>query len=259
MSDQNDKETGAPTQGTGYQPPQSPTPAQAQPVEQHQEQPTKPDEFLTKAEFEKYVERFKSETIEEAFRRAQGLYTKGNEKIRQRISDLEETWKIAEESGEPLSEAAKNRQRTALINQAQLEGLAPDGTPQAQQPAQGQPQAQRPPHFFTVDGILMSADMPEDAPELKDIMDFEDWQDPQAFISFTRQKVDEYRQRTASQPSNPMTRMPSAAAGGAAAGGSLEQQYQREMAQLMSREFPPATRQEKLAVRKKWRDKGALI
>ena len=254
MSDQNQQDSDAPTQGQGYVPPQTPPPAQAEPAGQQQEASIDPTQFLTKDEFEK-----RAKDIEEAaFKRAQGLYTKGSEKIRQRVADLEATWQAMEAGGQSVPEAVKNRQRSAVIDQVRSEEMGtPEGTPQTQQaPAQEQQSAQRPPYFYKVDYIMQN--VPPGTPEFQAMVDFQDWQDEEAMVQFAEQKAAEYRQRTAS-PQRPSLTAPSLAAGGASATGTLEQQFQREMDALMTRQWPPATRQEKLDLRRKWREKGANI
>lgn len=192
--------TQQPPAGQPGQPQQPQQPAgqgsqgQPQPQPEAGTQPAQP-EYITRQE----AARLAAEAADTAFRRAQSLFDKGNEKVRQRLGELESAWDMQAQAGAPVPEEVKMRLRQQVLT-------APQAAPPTTEQAAAQPQQ---PQSGGQDPITLSAwemirsagiEIKDDDPEMQQIKTHGT---PYEFLATVAQAIEAKRQRVASTNSQP--------------------------------------------------------
>jgi hypothetical protein len=212
----------------------------------------------TREEVDALITKATEKAAQMAFESVQGYTDKREKELQVRVNSAVEA---LEQSGITASPEVKLQ----LRNRFNQDIPGPKGEEEAQEPpAQGFPpnqpqvpyQQQMPPHVIQADAILAAANVPHDAPELRGL----NWDEP-GVVQQAFELAGKYRQQPPAQqqpPQQPIARMPNVSAQGQAAGGSLEQQYERAMEQA-KKTNPYLSREEKMRIRREWREKGATI
>ena len=172
-------------------------------AEQTTEQETSTPSYLTRDEAEQLMK----SAVDEALNRQVGLYTKGTEKLRQRLQSLEEHLQLQKDAGINVDPAAAERMRSSIISKSLMED---DETPSQAKKADAQPQ-QRP------DGIdpqrvnsiatnmlqSMGVTFEQNAPELKMIKTNGDYVE---YLDSLTQAATAWKKRNSDKP-NPESRI----------------------------------------------------
>jgi hypothetical protein len=160
--------------------------------------------------------RMAKEAAEEAFRRAQGLMDRGNQKVRERIAQLENSWAIQAQAGAPVSEDVKEKSRTLAMQTALMEpdSSQPASRSQPGQPAQAAQQgADEPPDPITAEGWRLMDEagitFEDNDPEMGTIIH----STPLAYLNSIQAAIDSKRRRLQGQQQTQVqtTRTPTSA------------------------------------------------
>lgn len=171
------------------------------------------------------AERLAKDAAEEAFRRAQSLYSKGQagfeKKVQADLKNLEKALDLQKKAGVSITPEQENHMRQQVINQAFMAEDQPNqADTTAGQPAQAG-QDEEPPDPVTASAWAMMAnsgvDILEEDPEYTQIVDRKT-DDAYVFLRSIEKAIEAKRQRLAVQPQGqPPSRTPT----NAGAGGSL--------------------------------------
>jgi hypothetical protein len=148
------------------------------------------------------AQRIAKESADEAFRRAQGLYDKGQQKVKEELTRLDNLLKMQAEAGTPVPPATADAMRQRVIADAfksepattPVQQAAPTG-PVSQQPAPVQPQVQAP-DPITAEAIRLQQEagivLGDSDPEISVIVQD---QGPYGFLKSVEQAIALKRQR----------------------------------------------------------------
>lgn len=227
-----------------------------------QPEPEATPEVYTRQEVDALIDEATSKAAKMAFESVQGYTDKREKELQAKVDTAVEGLVAAGIEATP-------EVKLQLRNKFRQGDLSPTGDEEAQVPmGQGYPPPQAqvpelPPHIQWAQDKLLEAGVPPDAKELNFGPD-----DPQFFHKIEA-VAEQYKQASAQTetdnqetppPTGPVeARMPTGSTAGASVGGgTLEQQYERAMAKA-KKENPYLSTNEKLNIRKEWRDKGANI
>jgi hypothetical protein len=208
------------------------------------EQTTQPEaptpSYLTREEAEQLMKN----AVDEALNRQVGLYTKGTEKLRQRLQSLEEHLQLQKDAGVNIDPAAAERMRSQIISKSLMED---NEMPSQAQKADAQPPQRNdgvdPQLAQRVNSIAknilqtMGVTFEQGAPELKMINMSGDYVE---YLDSLTQAATAWKKRTSDKP-NPEARIPGLVSGNTATSredainAELEKLYrnpQRNMARI---------------------------
>lgn len=191
-------------------------------AEQTTEQETPTPSYLTREEAESLFQK----KVDEALNRQVGLYTKGTEKLRQRLSQLEEHITFQKESGVNVSDADIERMRNKIITSSLTETEPQPEKAVAQQPRQ---EGLSPDVVNTMASNMlksMGVEFEQDAPELKKIKTNGS---PEEYLSSLTLAAAAWKERTSNKP-DPETRIPGIVGGGTS---NREAEINDQLAKLM--------------------------
>lgn len=183
------------------------------------EQTTRPEastpSYLTREEAEQLMRN----AVDEALNRQVGLYTKGTEKLRQRLQSLEEHLQLQKDAGVNIDPAAAERMRSSIISKSLMED---NEMPSQAQKADAQPQQRNdgvdPQLAQRVNSIAknilqtMGVTFEQGAPELKMINMSGDYVE---YLDSLTQAATAWKKRTSDKP-NPEARIPGLVSGNTA-------------------------------------------
>jgi len=175
-------------------------------AEQTTEQETSAPSYLTREEAESIFQK----KVDEALNRQVGLYTKGTEKLRQRLEQLEQHITLQKESGIVVSDADIEKMRNKIITKSLTETEPQPEKAVAQQPKQ---EGLSPDVVNTMGERMlksMGVDFKDGDPELKKInMNGT----PEQYLSTLAIAAAAWKERTSTKP-DPETRIPGIVGGG---------------------------------------------
>lgn len=174
-------------------------------AEQTTERETSAPSYLTREEAESIFQK----KVDEALNRQVGLYTKGTEKLRQRLEQLEQHITLQKESGIDVSDADIERMRNKIITKSLMDEPQPEKAV-AQQPRQ---EGLSPDVVNTIAGNMlksMGVEFEQGAPELKKIKTNGS---PEEYLSSLTLAAAAWKERTSNRP-DPETRIPGIVGGG---------------------------------------------
>jgi len=181
-------------------------------AEQTTEQETSTPSYLTRDEAEQLMK----SAVDEALNRQVGLYTKGTEKLRQRLQSLEEHLQLQKDAGINVDPAAAERMRSSIISKSLMED---DETPSQANKADAQPQQrtdgidpQRVNSIATNMLQSMGVTFEQNAPELKMIKTNGDYVE---YLDSLTQAATAWKKRNSDKP-NPEARIPGIVSGNTA-------------------------------------------
>ena len=181
-------------------------------AEQTTEQETSTPSYLTRDEAEQLMK----SAVDEALNRQVGLYTKGTEKLRQRLQSLEEHLQLQKDAGINVDPAAAERMRSSIISKSLMED---DDTPSQAKKADAQPQQrtdgidpQRVNSIATNMLQSMGVTFEQNAPELKMIKTNGDYVE---YLDSLTQAATAWKKRNSDKP-NPEARIPGIVSGNTA-------------------------------------------
>jgi hypothetical protein len=181
-------------------------------AEQTTEQETSTPSYLTRDEAEQLMKN----AVDEALNRQVGLYTKGTEKLRQRLQSLEEHLQLQKDAGISIDPAAAERMRSSIISKSLMED---DATPSQAKKADAQPQQrtdgidlQRVNSIATNMLQSMGVTFEQNAPELKMIKTNGDYVE---YLDSLTQAATAWKKRNSDKP-NPESRIPGIVSGNTA-------------------------------------------
>ena len=181
-------------------------------AEQTTEQETSTPSYLTRDEAEQLMK----SAVDEALNRQVGLYTKGTEKLRQRLQSLEEHLQLQKDAGINVDPAAAERMRSSIISKSLMED---DETPSQANKADAQPQQrtdgidpQRVNSIATNMLQSMGVTFEQNAPELKMIKTNGDYVE---YLDSLTQAATAWKKRNSDKP-NPESRIPGIVSGNTA-------------------------------------------
>lgn len=197
------------------------------------EQTTRPEastpSYLTREEAEQLMRN----AVDEALNRQVGLYTKGTEKLRQRLQSLEEHLQLQKDAGVNIDPAAAERMRSSIISKSLMED---NEMPSQAQKADAQPQQRNdgvdPQLAQRVNSIAknilqtMGVTFEQGAPELKMINMSGDYVE---YLDSLTQAATAWKKRTSDKP-NPEARIPGLVSGNTAT--SREDAINQELEKL---------------------------
>jgi hypothetical protein len=197
------------------------------------EQTTQPEaptpSYLTREEAEQLMKN----AVDEALNRQVGLYTKGTEKLRQRLQSLEEHLQLQKDAGVNIDPAAAERMRSQIISKSLMED---NEMPSQAQKADAQPPQRNdgvdPQLAQRVNSIAknilqtMGVTFEQGAPELKMINMSGDYVE---YLDSLTQAATAWKKRTSDKP-NPEARIPGLVSGNTAT--SREDAINQELEKL---------------------------
>ena len=197
------------------------------------EQTTQPEaptpSYLTREEAEQLMRN----AVDEALNRQVGLYTKGTEKLRQRLQSLEEHLQLQKDAGVNIDPAAAERMRSSIISKSLMED---NEMPSQAQKADAQPLQRNdgvdPQLAQRVNSIAknilqtMGVTFEQGAPELKMINMSGDYVE---YLDSLTQAATAWKKRTSDKP-NPEARIPGLVSGNTAT--SREDAINQELEKL---------------------------
>ena len=183
-------------------------------AEQTTQPEASPPSYLTRDEAEQLMKN----AVDEALNRQVGLYTKGTEKLRQRLQSLEEHLQLQKDAGVNIDPAAAERMRSSIISKSLME----DDTPSQAKKADAQPQqrtdgvdpqlAQRVNSIATNMLQSMGVTFEQNAPELKMLKMNGDYVE---YLDSLTQAATAWKKRNSDKP-NPEARIPGIVSGNTA-------------------------------------------
>lgn len=202
-----------------------------EPSEQVPEQGAPTTNYLTRDDFETEWEKRAKELEDAAFRRAQSLYDKGNQKVRAKLAEVEASVKRAQKAGVQIAPETIEKMRQDALQEAYLEEEAQPSAPvtqaPAQEPAKPQPQDALDPvnamalRMQEKAGVMLYDSDPE-------VAAIKAAPDEVEFLEAVRAGIQAKQQRMARSPE---ARMAGLGAGSSGSGG-LDAQYQAELAKI---------------------------
>ena len=216
-------------------------------AEQTTEQETSAPSYLTREEAESLFQK----KVDEALTRQVGLYTKGTEKLRQRLEQLEEHIAFQKESGVNVSDADIERMRNKIITKSLMDEPQPEKAA-AQQPKQ---EGLSPKAINDIGNRMlksMGVDFKDSDPELKKIKMNGT---PEEYLSTLAIAAEAWKERTSNKP-DPETRIPGIVSGNASV-KNLKADYDKE---IKAAHADPINGLERVRqVRRKYRELGLPI
>lgn len=184
-------------------------------AEQTTQPEASPPSYLTRDEAEQLMKN----AVDEALNRQVGLYTKGTEKLRQRLQSLEEHLQLQKDAGVNIDPAAAERMRSSIISKSLMED---DTTPSQAKKADAQPQQRTdgvdPQLAQRVNSIAknildtMDVTFETNAPELKMLKMNGDYVE---YLDSLTQAATAWKKRNSDKP-NPEARIPGIVSGNTA-------------------------------------------
>lgn len=184
-------------------------------AEQTTEQETPTPSYLTREEAEQLMKN----AVDEALNRQVGLYTKGTEKLRQRLQSLEEHLQLQKDAGIAIDPAAAERMRSSIISKSLMEDdEAPSQAKKADAQPPQRPDGPDPQLVQRVNSIAtnilqtMGVTFEQGAPELKMINMSGDYVE---YLDSLTQAATAWKKRNSDKP-NPESRIPGIVSGNTA-------------------------------------------
>lgn len=184
-------------------------------AEQTTEQETSTPSYLTREEAEQLMKN----AVDEALNRQVGLYTKGTEKLRQRLQSLEEHLQLQKDAGVNIDPAAAERMRSSIISKSLMEDdEAPSQAKKADAQPPQRPDGPDPQLVQRVNSIAtnilqtMGVTFEQGAPELKMLKMNGDYVE---YLDSLTQAATAWKKRNSDKP-NPESRIPGIVSGNTA-------------------------------------------
>lgn len=207
--------------------------------------------YLTRAEAEALVK----QGIDEALNRQVGLYTKGTEKLRSRLEELERNIPRMQKAGVTVDNAQIQAMRNDILQESLLET---EEAPQAKQTAAPQPAPQGldPSTVNQIaNSILQSMNVRFD-PNAPEVAQIKTNGTAEEYLTSLMQAANAYKQRIAEKP-NPEARMPGMVSGTATGPKDWKAEYNKEI--LEAQKDPINGVEKSLQVRRKYRQMGYSV
>lgn len=221
-------------------------------AEQTTEQETSTPSYLTREEAEQLMKN----AVDEALNRQVGLYTKGTEKLRQRLQSLEEHLQLQKDAGVNIDPAAAERMRSQIISKSLMED---DEQPSQAKKADAQPQQRTdgvdPQRVNTIAANIlqtMGVQFEQSAPELKMIKTNGDYVE---YLDSLTKAATAWKKRNSDKP-NPEARIPGIVSGSTSE-KDMRAEYDKEIRSAQS--DPINGKERALQIRRKYRKLGLPV